>query len=54
MHLAWLRQRQEGIKRESCRPEGGGGVDTADKGYFQQATVQKGYETHGSEDVGEF
>lgn len=30
------------------------GVDTADKDYFQQATVLKDYETHGSEDVGEF
>lgn len=29
-------------------------VDTADKDYFKQATVLKDYETHGSEDVGEF
>ena len=28
------------------------GVDTADKDYFQQATVLKSYETHGTEDVG--
>ena len=28
------------------------GVDTADKSYFQQATVLRSYETHGSEDIG--